>query len=143
MDRVYLTNFYYYQHILEYSPATGEYQELTRDRLPFPDADKGPGVYIEKAGEVYGLRPSAGGPVFLRGQEQIPLKAGVHTGRFLCDGEERTFVLQEGDGELFQVSYTANVLEEFDMYSGGPEDFFDWLTKKLQDDFLFELYTVG
>lgn len=135
----YLQNFYYYRRILEYDRKRGPRFEIHRRLLP--EGLKIEGIYIEKKGHLYGIRPSSEGLVFFADETEFHLKKGEYITVFNREEKISSFMLEKENRVLFSISYEFDILEEFDMYSGEQEDFFDWLSRELNRKHFFDFYT--
>lgn len=140
-DFLYLRNFYYFRRVLEYDRKDGPRFEIHQKMLP--EGSKTEGFHIEKKGRLYGVRPSSEGPVFFADEQEFPLKKNVDRGVFNREGKISSFRLERENRVVFSVEYEFAILEEFDMYSGEQEDFFDWLSGELEKEHFFEFYTTG
>lgn len=140
----FLQNFYHWARVMKHDLASGPVEEMPRDQMPPEgEAGKAPGVYVRRGGHFCGVFPTPEGPVFFVDANTFPLRKGAFGIRVEVTGEsEKAFVLLEDRSEQVRLDYRTDRVEEYDHYSGGQEDFFDWLAGMLDKDHFFSLYTV-
>ena len=142
MSRHWLRNYYNSSRQLHYNTETGAFEKHRAADMDAADLTPRPGAFVQKEGEILGLSPSVNGPLFFRGQERTVLAAGQASATLTDDGGLKVFSLSINGTEVVRFIFTPDPIEEFDVFTGESDEFFDWLTHLLPAPHFYPLFTI-
>jgi len=117
------------REMLRYDTVSGTFTLHDRAALTPDEQTPRPGTWARAGGRIYGISPSARGPVFFCEGAAYLLEPDAFT--VTCRRTEQDqvhFVLTVRGEVVVEVRYTPETDVFFDFFGDGDEDFFEWFS---------------
>ena len=137
-----LRNHSRYAKKLCYSPSTSTFTHHDASELAEADRTPRPGTWTKADGRIYGISPSAQGPVFFCEGEAYLLEPDAFSVQCARTEEDQIHFMLTVRGEaVIEVLYTPEQDIFFDFFDDDDEDFFEWFSGTITNHGFFELHT--